>query len=139
MTLNVYLHFKGNCREAFEFYRTVFGGEFAILQTFRDGPPDMGMKEEELDQVMHVSYPIGDNVLMGSDTPDMFGVTEVGNNFSISYDPQTRAEADELFAKISDGGVVTMQLQDMFWGAYFGSCTDKFGVNWMINCEQQAG
>ena len=138
MTLNVYLHFKGNCREAFEFYRSVFGGEFGILQTFRDGPPDMGMKEEELDQVMHVSYPIGASVLMGSDTPDMFGVTEVGNNFSISHDAQTKAEADELFAKISDGGVVTMPLQDMFWGAYFGSCTDKFGVNWMISYEHQA-
>ena len=138
MSLNVYLHFKGNCREAFEFYRSVFGGEFAIVQTFRDGPPDMGVKEEELDQVMHVSYPIGANVLMGSDTPDMFGVTEVGNNFSISYSPSSREETDELFAKISEGGVVTMPLQDMFWGAYFGSCTDKFGVNWMINHEVQA-
>ncbi len=137
MTLSIYLNFKGNCREAFEFYRSVFGGEFAIFETFRNGPPDMGVPEDELDNIMHVSYPIGSSVLMGSDTPDRFGPTEMGNNFSISYSSQSRAEADALFAKISEGGVVTMPLADMFWGAYFGSCTDRFGINWQLNCEHQ--
>ena len=137
MTLSIYLNFKGNCREAFEFYRSVFGGEFAIFETFRNGPPDMGVPEDELDNIMHVSYPIGSSVLMGSDTPDRFGPTEMGNNFSISYSSQSRAEADALFAKISEGGTVTMPLSDMFWGAYFGSCTDRFGINWQLNCEHQ--
>ena len=140
MTLNTYLHFNGNCCEAFEFYRSVFGGEFAVLETFRNGPPDMGLPEEELDNIMHVSYPIGPSALMGSDTPSNFGPpTVMGNNFSISYSTQTKEETDDLFARISEGGRVTMPPADMFWGAYFGSCTDKFGINWQFNCEQQGG
>ena len=138
MTLNIYLNFKGNCRDAFEFYKSVFGGEFQIFETFRNGPPDMGIPEEELDNVMHVSYPIGSSILMGSDTPDRFGPTQFGNNFSISHSSTTREETEELFAKMSEGGVVTMPLEDMFWGAYFGSCTDKFGINWQFSCEHQA-
>ncbi len=138
MTLNTYLHFNGNCREAFEFYRSVFGGEFAILETFRNGPPGMGVPEEELDNIMHVSYPIGSSVLMGSDVPSAFGPpTVTGSNFSISYSTRTKEETDELFAKISAGGKVTMQPADMFWGAYFGACTDKFGINWQLNCEHR--
>ena len=137
--INIYLNFGGNCREVFEYYRSVFGGEFAIMQTFRDGPPDMdmGVPEEELDNVMHVSYPIGDSVLMGSDVPSGFGMThEPGNNFSISLSPQSREEADSLFAKLSDGGAVGMPMGDMFWGSYFGACVDKFGIPWQINYEQ---
>ena len=138
MTLNVYLHFKDNCREAFDFYRSVFGGEFAILETFRNGPGDMNIPEAELDNIMHVSYPIGSSVLMGSDFPSFFGEPPVtGGNFSISCSTQSRAETDELFAKMSEGGTVTMDLQDMFWGSYFGACTDKFGINWQFNFEQQ--
>ena len=134
--LNTYLNFDGNCREAFEFYRSIFGGEFAILQAFRDGPGDMGLREEELDNVMHVSLPVGDSVLMGSDVPSGFGPPHVpGNNFSVSVSLDTREETDRLFAALSDGGAVTMPLQDMFWGSYFGSCTDKFGINWQVNFE----
>ncbi|MCE2405479.1 MAG: VOC family protein [Dehalococcoidia bacterium] len=140
MTLNTYLHFNGNCREAFEFYRSVFGGEFTILETFRNGPPDMGLPEEELDNVMHVSYPVGSSVLMGSDVPSAFGPpTVMGSNFSISYSTRTKEETDDLFAKISAGGKVTMPPAEMFWGAYFGACTDKFGINWQLNYEHQAG
>ena len=134
--LNTYLNFNGNCREAFEFYRSIFGGEFAILQAFRDGPGDMGLREEELDNVMHVSLPVGDSVLMGSDVPSSFGPPHVpGNNFSVSISPDSREETDRLFAALSEGGAVTMPLQDMFWGSYFGSCTDKFGINWQVNFE----
>ena len=134
--LNTYLNFDGNCREAFEFYRSVFGGEFSIFQAFRDGPGDMGLPEEELDNVMHVSLPVGDSVLMGSDMPSGFGPPHVaGNNFSVSVSLDTREETDRLFAALSDGGAVTMPLQDMFWGSYFGSCTDKFGINWQVNFE----
>ena len=137
--LNTYLNFEGNCREAFEFYRSVFGGEFAVLETFRNGPPDMGVPEAELDNVMHVSLPIGSSVLMGSDMPSGFGMPHVaGNNFSISVSPKSREESDTLFANLSEGGAVTMPMAEMFWGSYFGSCTDKFGINWQVNCEQSS-
>ena len=135
--LNTYINFKGNCREAFEFYRSVFGGEFAIMQTFGDGPDDMGVLEEEKNNVMHVSFPIGDSVLMGSDVPSGFGMTHVqGSNFSISVSPDSREKADGLFGRLSEGGTVSMPMGDMFWGSYFGACTDKFGINWQINYEQ---
>ena len=136
--LSIYLNFNGGCREAFEFYRTVFGGEFAVLETFRNMPPgEMPMQEEELDKVMHVSYPIGSSVLMGSDVPSGFGPPHVsGNNFSVSVSPESREEANRIFGALSEGGNVTMELQDMFWGSYFGSCTDRFGINWQVNCEQ---
>ena len=136
--LSIYLNFNGNCREAFDFYRTVFGGEFAVLETFRNMPPgEMPMQEEELDKVMHVSYPIGSSVLMGSDVPSGFGPPHVpGNNFSVSVSPESREEANRIFGALSEGGNVTMELQDMFWGSYFGSCTDRFGINWQVNCEQ---
>ena len=133
MTLYTYLRFNGECREAFEFYRSVFGGEFELM-TFGDGPDDMPVPEGERDLVMHVSYPIGSSVLMGSDTPSWSPEpTQPGNNFSISCMPESRDETDELFAKISEGGVVTMPLEEMFWGSYFGACTDKFGINWQFN------
>ena len=138
--LNTYLNFDGNCREAFDFYRSVFGGEFMILQTFGDAPSEYQPPEDEQDKVMHVSLPIGDNILMGSDIPSNMGMTLVsGNNFSISVSPDSRDDAGRLFAALSDGGTVTMPMQDMFWGSYFGSCADKFGVNWQVNFEQAQG
>ena len=138
MTLSTYLNFDGNCQEAFDFYRSVFGGDFAIFQTFRNMPSnDMGVAEDQLDKVMHVSFPIGDSVLMGSDAPSGFGPPHnAGNNFSLSMNTGSREESDSLMAKLSEGGQVTMPLADMFWGAYFGACTDRFGINWQINCEQ---
>ena len=139
MTLNIYLTFDGNCREVFEFYRSVFGGEFSIVQTFGDGPPDMGVPEDEQDRIMHVSFPIGSSVLLGSDTVTGFGPPGVkGDNFSVSCATQSREETDGLFAKISEGGTVTMPLANMFWGSYFGSCTDKFGIKWQFNWEQES-
>ena len=140
MPLNVYLHFNGNCREVFEFYRSVFGGDFALLSTFRDMPDPMGIAEEEQDQVMHVSYDISGTTLMGSDMPSAFAPSvEQGNNFSISYQTESREQTEELFNQISDGGNVTMSLRDMFWGAYFGSCTDKYGINWMFSYDNPQG
>lgn len=136
MPIVTYLTFDGNCREAFDFYRSVFGGEYQIMQTFADAPPDTGVSESEKDQIMHATLSIGDGVIMGSDSPSGFGPPHVaGNNFSLSYPTRSREETDELFAKISEGGRVTMPLQDMFWGAYFGSCTDKFGINWMLSYD----
>ena len=140
MPLNVYLHFNGNCREVFEFYRSVFGGDFALCSTFRDMPDQTGIVEEEKDNVLHVSYDIGGTTLMGSDVPRASAPpVEQGNNFSISYQTESREQTEELFNKISEGGKVTMPLEDMFWGDYFGSCTDKYGINWMFSYEEPQG
>ena len=134
MTLNTYLTFDGNCREVFEFYRSVFGGEFSAIQTYADGPPDMGVPEDEKDRIMHVSLPIGTSVLMGSDRSSAFSPAPVvGSNFAISLSADSKAQCDTLYAKLSEGGMPKMPMQETFWGAYFGNWTDKYGINWMIN------
>ena len=133
MSLSTYLTFDGNCREAFEFYRSVFGGEFTEFQTFGDGPPDMPVAEDEKNRVMHVALPIGSSILMGSDTSSFAPPHAAGNNFSLSIDVESRERCDELCAKLSAGGSVIMPLQEMFWGAYFGQWTDRFGINWMVS------
>ena len=136
MSLCTYLFFGGNCREAFEFYRSVFGGEFSALMTFGDGPPDMNVPDEERDRIMHVSLPIGSSVLMGSDSTSAFGPPPVhGTNFAISIVGESREHCDEVFAKLSEGGTVKTAMEEMFWGAYFGCWTDRFGIDWMINYE----
>lgn len=133
MEINTYLAFRDDCRQAFDFYRSVFGGEFTEIQSFRDAPPDTGVPEAEQDLVMHVSLPIGSGVLMGSDGGSFGPPLTTGNNVSLSIAPDSKEEADSVFARLSDGGQVTMPMQDQFWGAYFGTCTDRFGINWMIN------
>ena len=136
MTLDLYLSFDGNCREVFDFYRQVFGGEFRTIMTFGEAPPDVEIPRAEKDRIMHVSLPIGSSTLMGSDSCSAFGPPpQSGNNFSISISSSSRGETDDLFAKLSQGGAVEMPPQDMFWGAYFGSCTDKFGIRWQINYQ----
>ena len=140
MTINTYLTFAGECRAAFEFYRTVFGGDFLFMQTFADGPADMQVPEEAKDLIMHVTLPVGGGVLMGSDTIEQFSPLPVtGTNFALSLGPDSKEQADDLFARLSEGGRVTMPMQDQFWGAYFGTCTDRFGIGWMINVETGAG
>ncbi|MDE0021187.1 MAG: VOC family protein [Candidatus Poribacteria bacterium] len=132
---SVYLHFNGNCREAFEFYRSVFGGEFTTLSAFREAPVDIPhISESDMDKIMHVSFPVHGDELMGSDLPESFGLLQ-GNNFAVNVSPETREEADALFAALSEGGSVRMPMSDAFWGAYFGACADKFGVIWYISCE----
>ena len=136
MPILSYLHFNGNCREAFEFYRSVFGGEFAMMATFADGPADMDVPEAEANNVMHVTLTTEDGLLMGSDMPSSFGPPRViGNNFALTFPTSSREQTDELFTKMSGGGEVTMPPQDTFWGAYFACCTDKFGINWQFNYE----
>ena len=140
MRIDTYLTFKGNCREAFEFYRSCFEGTYQSFNTFAEGPADMNISEEQKDLIMHVSLPIGASVLMGSDSVDGFGPTTViGNNFSLSIQPESRAEADDIFGKLSDGGSVKMPIQETFWGAYFGALTDRFGVNWQVNYDLSDG
>ena len=139
-SVNVYLTFKGNCEEAFNFYKSVFGGEFGYIGRFKDMPPMDGkpVPANEADKIMHVSLPISkETSLMGSDSSDAFGhVTTIGNNFSISVNTDSKSNADNLFKKLSAGGSVNMPMADTFWGSYFGMCTDKFGINWMMSVEQ---
>ena len=138
MTLSIYLNFDGNCRDAFDFYRSVFGGDYIHIFTFSEGPDDMPVSDEEKDRIMHVSLPIGDSVLMGSDTSPTFSPPhQQGNNFSVSCHPTSREETERFFNAISAGGNVTMPLDDMFWGSYFGACVDKFGIPWQFNHDIQ--
>ncbi len=132
MTVSTYLTFDGNCREAFEFYRDVFGGEFEMLSTFGESPDEMSVPEELKEAVMHVSLPIGNGVLMGSDNAPEAPPLAVGNNFSLSVEAESRDHADQLLARLSVGGAVTMPMDVTFWGAYFGMCSDRFGINWMV-------
>lgn len=134
MSLNIYLFFDGNCREAFDFYKSVFGGEFAGLSTFADAPAEMGVPAEHKDRIMHVALPVSGSILMGSDGGGVEGgpLTK-GDNFSISINAESREECDEIFPRLCAGGEVTMPLQETFWAAYFGMCRDRFGIKWMIN------
>jgi len=136
--VNVYLNFDGNCREAFVFYKSVFGGEFAYLGTFGDMPPQEGLpplSEEMQSKIMHISLPISkETVLMGSDAGGEWAPKLVfGNNFSISVNADSTDEADRIFSALAVDGKITMPLANTFWGDYFGMLTDKFGVNWMVS------
>jgi PhnB protein len=133
--LNPYLNFDGNAREAFEFYRSVFGGEFVGgVHTLGNAPGGEALTEEEKGRVMHIALPIGADLLMASDIlPSAGHQLVVGNNNYVSVFPDSREEAERLFAGLSEGGQVEMPLEDQFWGDYYGSLVDKFGVRWMIN------
>ena len=135
--LNFYLNFKGNTEEAFEFYRSVLGGEFRNKQRFGETPHAEHLPANEHQMLMHIALPVNEHVtLMGSDVLESMGHAFVqGTNFSISLNPTARTEADRLFQGLSEGGTVTMPLQETFWGAYFGMFTDQFGIQWMVNCE----
>lgn len=137
MSISTYLTFDGNCRQAFEFYRSVFGSDFHVFSTFGDGPPDMDVSEAEKSNVMHVSLPIGDSVLMGSDSGANGPPLNIGSNFSLSVTAESRENADQLLAALAENGNVTMPMADAFWGAYFGMCTDQFGISWMIVYESE--
>ena|SRR5688572_8579972 len=135
--INPYLTFDGNCEEAFNFYRSVFGGEFPFIGRFKDMPSDKPLPAGQGEKIMHVTLPIGkDTCLMGSDSSPEFGqATVMGNNFSISINADSKEESDKLFNNLSAGGKVTMPMNQTFWGAYFGMFTDKFGIQWMVNFD----
>jgi PhnB protein len=141
--VSTYLNFVRNTEEVFNFYKTVFGGDFnGTISRFRDIPSQEGMPElaeSDKDLIMHIELPIlGGHVLMGTDAPETMGFkVNFGNNVHISLEPDTREETKQLFTALVEGGKITMELQDMFWGDYYGSCTDKFGVQWMFNCRQK--
>ena len=140
---STYLNFTRNTEEAFTFYKSVFGGEFiGGIQRFSTVPHQEGtppMAEADKNLIMHVALPIlGGHVLMGTDAPESMGFkVNFGNNVFINLEPDTRGETDLLFKALSSGGTVGMELQEMFWGDYFGSCTDKYGVQWMFNCSNK--
>jgi PhnB protein len=142
--VSTYLNFARNTEEAFNFYKSVFGTEFqGEISRMGDVPPMDGMPplaEEDKNLVMHVKLPIlGGHQLMGTDAPESMGFNvNFGNNVHINLEPDTRAETEHLFKSLSAGGKVTMELQDMFWGDYFGSCVDQFGVQWMFNCAKKS-
>ena len=144
-SVSTYLNFERDTEAAFNFYKSVFKGEFFGQGIMRMGdiPPQEGMpplSEADKKLVMHVELRIlgGVHAIMGTDAPDTMGFKlNKGNNVSINLQPDTRKETERLFKALSQGGQVTMELQDMFWGDYFGSCTDKFGINWMFNCAEK--
>jgi PhnB protein len=138
--VSTYLNFVRNTEEAFNFYKSVFGGEFTGpgFRRFSEIPQAEGMlplAETDRNLVMHVELIItGGHVLMGTDAPESMGFTvNPGNNIHINIEPDSREETLRLFNALSQGGKVTMALQDMFWGGYYGSCTDRFGIQWMFN------
>ena len=141
--VSTYLNFTRNTEEAFNFYRSVFGGEFTgEISRFKDIPSSENippLPEEDRNLVMHVALPILDgHLLMGTDAPESMGFkVNYGNNVYISLHPDTREETKRLFNALSDGGKIEQELQDMFWGDYYGSCADKFGVQWMFICSEK--
>ena len=137
-TLNPYLTLNGNCEEAFNFYKSVFGGEFRQISKFGDMPPMPGheMPEEEKKRILHVSLPISkETILMGSDSNLRMGTVNIGQHMSLSIGADSKEEADRVFNGLSAGGKITMPIADMFWGAYFGMLEDKFGFTWMVNYD----
>lgn len=136
-TLNPYLNFDGKCEEAFNFYKSAFGGEFAILSRFKDVPEGMPAHENEGNLIMHVSLPLVNGfVLMGSDRPSSMGAGTVGDNVNISINTESEAEATKIFNALSAGGNVTMPLQKTFWAALFAMFTDQYGIHWMVNYDE---
>jgi PhnB protein len=142
-SVSTYLNFNRNTEEAFNFYKSVFGTEFqGPIMRMSEAPPQEGMPplaEEDKNLVMHVMLPIlGGHQLMGTDAPESMGFElNFGNNVHINLEPDTREETRRLFSALSAGGKVTMELADMFWGDYFGSCIDQYGVQWMFNCAEK--
>ncbi len=137
-SINPYIHFNGNAEEAFTFYKSVFGGDFANITRFKDmnfeGSPNL---EKEADKIMHIALPIGKhNVLMGSDTPEMMGKHNLMETRSkISVSAESKEEADHIFNGLSKAGQIEMPIQDSPWGSYFGMLRDQFGIEWMVDYD----
>ena len=139
--LNPYLTFPGNCEEAFNFYRSVFGGDFLSIGRFSDMQTEEGVivPEYKMNKILHIALPIGDQaILMGSDSDDDWSPALVaGNNITLSITAKTKEEADRFFETLSGEGKIVLQIGDVFWGSYYGMCTDKYGVNWAVSYEKK--
>lgn len=142
-SVSIYLNFMGNTKEAFEFYKSVFGTDysapFMYLGDVPSGPGMPQLSEEDKGKVMHVALPIlGGTQIMGTDMLESMGHSlKIGNNTTINLEPDSREETDRLYNLLSEGATECSPLQDQFWGAYWGVCLDKFGIRWMFNCRQK--
>ncbi len=134
-TINPYINFNGNAGEAFTFYKSVFGGEFTRVARFKDmASPEFQVAENEANKIMHISLPIGKNLLMGNDVPESMGRTNENENRSkISINCESKIEADQLFNGLSAGGNIEFPIGDSPWGSYFGMFRDKYGIEWMVD------
>ncbi|MXV50932.1 VOC family protein [Pedobacter sp. HMF7647] len=136
-TMNSYLNFPGTTEDAFDFYKSVFGGEFTALQRFKDTPGCENVAEADGGKIMHISLPIGNNILMATDALESMGQSlKVGTNISLSLNTDSLEEAERVFNALSQGANVTNPLQKMFWGAYWGMLTDRFDIQWMVNFDE---
>ncbi|MFN0293393.1 VOC family protein [Pedobacter helvus] len=135
--INPHINFNGNAEEAFNFYKSVFGGEFTKVIRFKDlENPEFPLAEKEANKIMHIAFPIGSNTLMANDIPEFMGkVNEKENRSKIAISVETREEADQLFNGLSSGGEVEMPMANSSWGSYFGMFRDKFGIEWMIEYD----
>ena len=137
--INPYINFNGNAEEAFLFYKSVFGGEFAMLVRFRDmpGEPNNSITDREGNKIMHIALPIGkSNVMMGSDVPEFMGqVNENENRSKISVSTESKEEADKIFNGLSAGGNIEVPIDESPWGSYFGMFRDKYGIEWMVDFD----
>jgi PhnB protein len=135
--INPHINFNGNAEEAFNFYKSVFGGEFAKIMRFKEiSSPEYPIPENEANKIMHIALPIGQNVLMANDVPERMGrVNENENRSKISVSAESREEADKLFNGLSAGGDIEVPIADSPWGSYFGMFRDKFGIEWMVDFD----
>ncbi|PWK78804.1 PhnB protein [Mucilaginibacter oryzae] len=135
LVVNPYLNFNGNTEEAFNFYKSVFGGEFAVVMRFKDGPEASKLSEEDQNKLMHIALPLGPgNMLMGTDALESgMGLVTMGSNFSLTISCESKEEADRYHAGLSQDQQKGGPMREEFWGDYFGWVTDKFGVSWMIS------
>lgn len=135
-SINPHIHFNGNTEEAFEFYKSVFGGSFSRLVRFKELKTEgFSFPEDELNKIMHIALPIGvGSAIMGSDVPSMLGVVNENENRSkVTISAESKEEADKLFNGLSAGGTVEFPIGDSPWGSYFGAFRDKYGVEWMVD------
>lgn len=135
--INPYINFNGNAEEAFNFYKSVFGGEFAKIIRFKDlASAEFPVAEHEVDKIMHIALPIGKNILMANDVPESMGrVNENENRSKISISTESKEEADKLFTGLSAGGNVEMPIMDSPWGSFFGMFRDKYGIEWTVDFD----
>jgi PhnB protein len=136
ISLNPYLHFNGNCEEAFQFYTKILGGKLGMTTRFGDMPPEMNSDPSFKDKIAHTRMAVGNFTLMGSDAPAARYNKPQGFSVNISIDDP--AQADRIFAALAEGGIQIMPIQETFWAIRFGMCVDRFGINWMVNCEKAA-
>jgi PhnB protein len=136
MQLNTYLLFKGNCEEAFRFYETALGGKIESMMTYKGSPAEKQTAPEFLQKIMHARLVAGDAVLMGSDDPHE--KIDGHQGFTVAVHTDDPAEAERIFHALEKGANVTLPIQATFWALKFGMLVDRFGIPWMVNCQQAA-